>query len=186
MKKISIIIISILFVISCKSGNKTKVITVNNKYSVELPAFLDDATKVLDKDELNEDASLQYVNTWKEFDIVIIDETKSEFQESLETNNLTKVYANNLNGYSRSFLDFFPVQGKIIQKPEIKDTIINNLPAKLISLKSQYDEDMSIYFSIGIIQGKNTYYQIVIWTLAGYEYKYKNKMKKIIYSFKEL
>ncbi len=184
MKKYSLIIF-ILFIVYCKSGNDTKLVTVKNKYSVELPAFLIKAEVILDKDELNEDASLQYLNGLRELYVVVIEDTKSEFQQVLIKNKLNEKFPNNLKSYSNYILRYMKDQTQILHKSAMIDTIVNKLPAKIVSVSGKV-EDINVFYMIGFIEGNNTYYQIITWTISGFENKYKERMKKIIFSFKEL
>ena len=61
MKKITIILLTILTLSSCETSDKEVVITIDDRYTVSLPSFL---TKV---NNLNIDASLQYQHAGKEF-----------------------------------------------------------------------------------------------------------------------
>jgi len=180
MKKLSFIFLTILFIISCKSGDSKKLVTINNKYSISLPPFLVKASITL-----NEVASLQYLNAWKEFYVIVIDESKFEFNQALIENNFNSVYSNDINGYSRLILNLFEQNIAISRKSEITDTLINNMPAKLLTISGRV-EGMDAFYSLAFIQGKERYYQVIAWTLSSKEYKYKDEMKKIIYSFKEL
>lgn len=65
------------------------------------------------------------------------------------------------------------------------DTIINNMPAKIVSLKAQID-DLDIFYAIGLYQGEEDYYQLLTWTLANKENRNKEEMNKILYSLKEV
>jgi hypothetical protein len=59
------------------------------------------------------------------------------------------------------------------------------MPAKLTTLKGTA-EGIDVFYSIGIYEGKERYYQVLAWRLSGKEYSYKSKMNKILYSLKEL
>ena len=179
MRKTFIFILSILLLQSCDSGDEEQKITIENKYTLSIPAFL---TKV---NNLNDDASLQYQHAWKEFYVIAIDEPKNEMQKALIDNNLTGIYENNINGYSKLMLDVFkeslnnPIQSELI------DTTVNEMPAKLTTLNGTV-EGIDAFYSIGIYEGKERYYQVLAWTLSSKKYSYKSKMNKILYSLKEL
>ncbi|GAB1405806.1 hypothetical protein MASR1M74_29880 [Lentimicrobium sp.] len=179
MKKISLIMISILFLLSCQPTETEQTISIDNKYELTIPSFL---TKV---SNLNDDASLQYQHAWKEFYVIVIDETKSEVQTALEQNNLTDIYSNDIGGYSDLLMDGFEQVISVSRKSDIVDTIINNLPSKLITVKGSV-EGIDAFYSLAFIEGQNRYYQIMAWTLASKEYQYQEKMRKLIYTFKEL
>ncbi|MGL2987732.1 hypothetical protein ACSVH5_09060 [Flavobacterium sp. RSSA_27] len=179
MKKITILFLTILSLYSCQLGDEQQIVTIENKYSVVIPSFLTKTSR------LNDDASLQYQHAWKEFYVIVIDESKAEFQKALDDNNLTETYTNDIKGYSGLLINGIEMAISVSHKSEIIDTTINNMPAKLITIRGRA-EGIDAYYSLAYIQGKERYYQIMAWTLQNKEYEYKDKMNRIIYSFKEL
>lgn len=179
MRKTFIFILTILLLQSCVSGDEEQLVTVGTKYSVSIPSFL---TKV---SNLNDDASLQYQHAWKEFYVIAIDESKNEMQKALEENNLTDSYENNINGYSKLILDVFKESLTNPYQSALIDTTVNGMPAKLTTLTGRV-EGIDAFYSIGIYEGKDRYYQVLAWTLSNKQYSYKSKMDKILYSLKEI
>jgi hypothetical protein len=59
------------------------------------------------------------------------------------------------------------------------------MPAKLTTLSGTV-EGIDVFYSIGIYEGKDSYYQVLAWTLKSKQYSYKTKMNKILYSLAEL
>jgi len=179
MRKIVTFILIILLLQSCSSGDEEQKITVGNKYTLSIPAFL---TKV---NNLNDDASLQYQHAWKEFYVIAIEESKDEIERALIDNNLTSIYENNIDGYSKLALDVFKESLNNPYQSEIIDTIVNEMPSKLTTLKGSVD-GIDAFYSIGMYEGKESYYQVLAWTLSSKQYSYKSKMDKILYSLKEM
>jgi hypothetical protein len=179
MKKITILLLTILSLNSCQSGDEQQTVTIENKYSVAIPSFLTKASG------LNDDASLQYQHAWKEFYVIVIDESKADIQKVLDDNNLTETHNNDIKSYSELLMNGFETAVTISHKSEIIDTTINNMPARLLTLSGR-TEGIDAYYSIAFIQGKERYYQIMAWTLSNKEYEYKDKMKRIMYTLKEL
>ena len=180
MKRLNILILTILFITSCQSGDTERLVTVENKYSISLPSFLVKASTTL-----NADASLQYMHAWKEFYVIVIDESKSEMQKALTDNNLMDKYSNDIKGYSDLLLVGFEQSISISHKSDMVDTLINNLPARVLTINGRA-EGIDAFYSFAFIEGKERYYQIMTWTLSSKEYEYKDKMSKILYSLKEL
>lgn len=178
MRKTFLFILAILLLQSCGSGDKEQLVTIGDKYSLSIPAFL---TKVYN---LNDDASLQYQHAWKEFYVLALDETKEEMQQSLLENDLTDYYENNIEGYSKlviiGILESLnnPYQSNMI------DTTVNNMPAKLTTLNGRV-EGIDIFYSIGFYEGKDRYYQVWAFTLSSKQHSYMSKMERILYSLKE-
>jgi hypothetical protein len=134
---------------------------------------------------LNDDASLQYQHAWKEFYVIVIDETIEEMQKALEENQLTDTYNNDIKGYSDLLVNGFEQTVSVNRKSEILDTLVNGMPARLLTINGRV-EGIDAFYSIAFIQGKKRYYQIMAWTLSNKEYQYKDKMNRIMYSLKEL
>ncbi len=82
-------------------------------------------------------------------------------------------------------LDGFELEIPSMIKSEVLFTTINNLSAKLVTIKARVD-NLDIFYSLAYIEGKNRYYQITSWTLSENEYKHKETMRRMIYSFREL
>lgn len=106
-------------------------------------------------------------------------------QKSLVDNNLTDSFSNDIKGYSDLILKGLDQTVSVSQKSEIIDTLINNMPARLLTI-TERAEGVDVFYSIAFIQGKERYYQIMAWTLASKEYEFKDKMNRIMYSLKEL
>jgi hypothetical protein len=179
MRRTFIFILTIFLLQSCGSGDEEQLISVGNKYSLSIPSFL---TKV---NNLNDDASLQYQHAWKEFYVIAIDESKEEMQNALIANDLTNLYENNIEGYSKLILDGFKENLSNPYQSEMIDTTINKMPAKLTTLSGTV-EGIDAFYSIGIYEGNDSYYQVLAWTLKSKQYSYKTKMNKILYSLAEL
>ena len=156
--------------------DKPQTVTINKKYSVDLPSFLSVAT------DLNEDASLQYENQLREFYVVVIDEPRKAFDDMMESGEIG--YGPDLDGYSQLLVD--DVRETIADKSTAKPTKakINGLDARLASLSGTV-ENLNVYWKVGYIQGKKDYYQVLCWTLAENKEKYDAQMGEIINSFKE-
>ena len=173
MKKI--LALSLFTILLSCDSNEVQTVNIKNQYSLEVPDFLSEAH------DLHDDASLQYQNALREFYVVVIDEPKQDFYDIAST---TTDFPADFNGYHqilRSGLE------ESIQKIEItpsKDTQINGLKAKTFSLTGEI-EKIPVYYEVGYVEGKDRFYQVVIWTLKDNQQKYKTQMQKIISSFKE-
>ena len=179
MKTLSLFFFTILLIYSCQNTEKEITVSIDNKYSLTIPSFLDKANN------LNEDASLQYQHLKKELYVIVIDDLKSELYRALEENDLTENYSNDIHGYTNLMLDGFELDVTILEKSDIFYTTINDLPAKLITIKGSI-QGIDAYYSLACIEGKERYYQIMTWTLSSKETEHKEEMRKIIYSFNEL
>ena len=154
--------------------------TIEDKYSISLPGFLVEAGITL-----NQEASLEYMNAFMEFYVMVIDEPKSNIEKVLIDYELADLYPNNLKGYSELILDGLKQAVIVSQESDVVDTVINGLPARLLTINGTV-EGIDIFYSLAYIEGKERYYQIFTWTLSEKETEYRDKMSTILYSFKEL
>lgn len=168
-----------LFLQSCIESDKFQSVKVEDKYILSIPDFLIKAS------HLNYDASLQYQHAWKEFYVIVIDESESEFNRAIWLNDLTDFVSKDVNGYSLIILESFKNSMENIEIKDVIDTTIHKMPAKITSFNGTLDRKKA-YYSVGIYEGINRYYQVLTWTTSSNELKYKSKMNKILYSLKEL
>ena len=179
MKKAILSLLVIVALISCGPSDKKQTVKIENKYSLTIPAFLTKAKG------LNEEASLQYQNGRKEFYVIVIDDDKEVLVKALEENGLSDTYSNDIKGYSELLLKGFENNINVSKKSEIKDTVINNMKARLINMNGKVDK-IDAYYSVAYVEGKNRYYQVMVWTLGKFENDYKDQMNEIFYTLREL
>lgn len=179
MQKYLFILIGSLMLVSCTDPDKVQVVSVEDRYSLTIPAFLKEVSN------LNEDASLQYQHAMKEFYVVVIDEPKYELQNALEENGLNILYSNDIEGFSNLLIDGMEDVVTIIKKSPVIDTLVNAMPARMVQIHGEID-GIQAFYSVAYVEGKETYYQVMTWTLASKEKKNTEKMEKILYSLKEL
>ena len=169
----------IIGLISCNNEVKNQTVTIDNKYSMELPDYLTKNTK------LNAEASLQYMNGIKELYIVVVEMPISGFSQILKSNDLTEDYKNNLEDYSTFCVDYFKESVDVTYVSDPKETTINGLPAILFTVKAKIS-GYTAYYHFTYIQGKENYYQILTWTLDSKKDEQKENMEAMINSFKEI
>ena len=175
MKKLITLCLFTIF-LSCDSKKaKTETVTINNKYSVELPDFLSKGT------ELHEEASLQYQNLFKEFYVIILDEPKEEIIDAAPILDIEPT----LEGYYSYLKSSMEETIEEVKFMDVKNTKINGLNAKTFSVTGKVD-GIDAFYKIAYIEGKDTYYQVLIWSLLKKQEKYTPEMEKIIASFKEI
>jgi hypothetical protein len=132
--------------------------------------------------DLNDDASLQYQNLFKEFYVVIIDESKESFKLAIEINELEDIYESNFEGYTELLVGNLEAAVTFKNKTET-ETKINGLPAKILEFEGNVD-GIDIYYQVAYIDGITNYYQIMTWTLANKKETYKETMDEMFQSFK--
>jgi len=168
--------IALLFVLlSCEKPNQT--VKVKNKYSLELPAFLEEATG------LHKQASLQYSSTEKGLYVLVIDEEKAPFNATVSRNPALG-YTPNLEGYSKLGVDHMAEATLFEGTPVFKNTTVNGLPARTITITG-LSKNINGYWFDAYVEGADSYYHIVTWTTTAHKAENEKQMQEIISSFKE-
>lgn len=179
MKKLFSLLLVSAALFSCGLGDTMETVVVGDRYSISIPSFL---TKT---NALNDEASLQYQNTFKGFYVIVIDESIEEMHEALYDNDLTDEYSADIDGYSKVVLTGFLEALNITDTSDIMEAQIGGMPARTVSMTGLVS-GLDVFYDVAFVQGSESYYQILTWTLAGSEKKYKSKMDEIINSLREL
>lgn len=178
MKKILLCFVAAILLTACKVSDSNKDFEVNGLYSISVPSFMNKTT------DLNDEASFQYQNIWKELYAMVIEESKEGFGEALQYNEDWMEKENSLSTYTQIVYDNIAAVAEVYEK-EWKETVIHGLPAKILQLNANIG-GLDIFYMIGIVDGKENYYQVYTWTLSKKEAEHQEKMQAIIDSFQEL
>lgn len=157
---------------SCKHETVFTEVKVNNRYSLEIPDYLQPCT------DLHKDASMQYQNIEKDIYAMVIDEKKIMMQNYNLDYDLD-TYFNNIasQGFAENIKD-----GKVSipgrQEINGHKALIANVTGKI--------ENNEVYYKLGLIETPYEFYQILIWTRAQNKEELEPDMIRMIESFKEL
>ena len=177
-KRILLLLISTVLLASCYSDAK-RTVKVKDKYTLELPRAFEKARN------LNKDASLQYQNIYKDLYVIVIDEQKSGVKNLLEENSMTDVYNPNLKGYSDIIIHGIDPTIVIDSMPPFKEAMINGLKSRQVTFEGN-SQNLDIVWKFAFIEGKDTFYQMMVWTSAKNRAELEKEMEDIIHSFKEI
>ena len=169
--------LALLFV-SCASEEGVQTVTVDNLYSLTMPAFLSEG------EDLNEDASLQYYHMFKEFYVVVIDESKAELNSIMEESGLTEYTNINVDDYTELVGSSLYESMSDGDQSDFTEHTVNGMPARFSTLDGTID-GVDIYYEYGVYEGADTWYQVIVWTLSDRQDKYKDQMKAILKTLKE-
>jgi len=156
-----------------------KVIKVKSNYEIKVMDYM------ISTNILNNEASLQYMSPLKEEYIIIINEPKQEFIEAyLELNAYDKKESPIAN-YSTIQLAFFNEKMKPSYKSKLKHSTINNLSVEYIELNANIAEvNQTASYFIYYIASLESLYTIMTWTLKQNKDVYREKVRKMIRTFK--
>lgn len=159
-----------------------KEVKINNEYSMMLPGYLSKATN------LNDEASLQYQNVFKETYIIVIDESKEEFVDAFKEVSVYDSTQSVLANYRQTQVNYFNEAVTNMQaSTEPKAMEINGMKAEMLEFEAKVEEVPSnIYYILTFIEGKDKMYMIMAWTMPKNKEKYQEDFVAAIKSFKML
>jgi len=175
--KILLLLFTLLLLTSC--GDKDfQTIHVEHRYKLDVPANF---KKVKD---LNKEASLQYQNALDELYVIVIDEPKDVLAQAINDNGLQDRYTDDLKGYSKLITDGMESSIAVQKMPPFKELTIGGDKARELSFEG-ISSGTGVYWKLAFIEGRDHYYQIMVWTLAESRKKHEKKMNTIVNSFIE-
>lgn len=173
--KFIVLLTFLLSLISCHR-NETETVKIDGKYTIEISSLLSRANNLYDG------ASLQYSNERRELYIVILEERKKAYSDLIELD--PQNYEPGIKGYADLLITDTQTRVKADIAPLLTESKINKQKACTTEFTGKVD-GIPIYWQIAYIEGKNTYYQIMTWTLNEKKEEYQDTMKAMINSFKE-
>ncbi len=194
MKKLFFVLV-LLSLISCKeiisetlksasnssvenlSDSDFKQISVEHIYKLSIPNYMKEMKS------LNDEASLQYANIYKETYTVVIHENKQDFVNYFKELNEYDDEISVIENYSQAQTKFFEANVDINKTDTYGLTKINGYNARQIKMKGK-TEGQDIGYIVGYIEGKEHLYMVMNWTLVDRLNKYENTFESVNNSFK--
>jgi hypothetical protein len=169
-----------------KAIAENDVITVGSGgYKVSIPKHMSVST------ELNDEASLQYADTYKELYIIVIDEPKTEFIKTYSDPDLDPQftpYDDKLTpekNYRVVQMESMKAKMTLRGEPNVKKQTINGLDAEVVDFTGSVPNVAAeIYYKLAFIEGTKNLYMVMTWTLASDKDKNNDEMDQMIQSFK--
>jgi len=153
-----------------------KVISVDDKYTMAVPEYMTELKS------LNDDASFEYANIYKETYTIVIDENKQDFINAFKEIEIYNDSLSPLDNYS----DYQIKSTKeSMDNGEYKklNTKIRNLSSNQYEISGK-TEGIDVNYLVSFIESDEDVYMIMSWTLKNRYKKYKNTFKLIQNSFK--
>jgi hypothetical protein len=174
------VLLSQLLLLSSCESSKPREVVIDNKFKMQLPGY------VSDQKRLNEEASLMYANLLREVYVMVIEDSFEEMNNAIIENDLVDDYSLDFDGFCKlvanNETDAFLVKDDI---SKLKSTTINRMSSRFYE-GTRNITGADIYYKIALVKGKETYYQVVAWTLASRADRYGEVLGEMIYSFEEL
>jgi hypothetical protein len=154
-----------------------ELVNINNQYSMEVPDFMKESK------ELNDEASLQYQNIFKEVYIIVIDESREEFKTVFQDLGEYDDEISMVENYKSIQLEFLQEAITIHNKEDVESSVINGLPFEIVKVDATSD-GIDIAYTIAYIDGPENVYMIMAWTEKDKREKNEALFQKMIKSFK--
>ena len=153
-------------------------VDVNNQYSMSIPSYM---TKT---SQLNDVASLQYQNTYKEAYVVIIDELKEDVINTFKALGDYDTLISMAKNYRNIQLNFLSEGLNIIKQHNSKSLLINGLEAESVEIDAKLEGVVpEVTYFLTFIEGKENVYMSMAWTMKKQKKRYRPTFEKMIESF---
>ncbi|MFT5859757.1 MAG: hypothetical protein ACI865_001861 [Flavobacteriaceae bacterium] len=156
-------------------------VEIANLYAMDLPDFMTVAT------ELNDQASLQYSNPYKEKYIIVINESKDEFVEIFKSLDMYDDEKSIVDNFAEQQYNFMKEESNIVSETEMRSLKTNGMKVRSIDFDANVagiPETVSYFY--GFVEGEENLYTIMAWTAKGKKDSYKEEVEKMIKSINEL
>lgn len=161
------------------SDDDFKSVVTNEEYEVLLPKYMKEAS------DLNDEASLQYQNIFKETYFVVIDEPAEDFVtvfKDLDEYDESKSVVSN---YKDTQLKFFRESLTDYDFLEENSLKINGMEAEIVYFNGKVAGVIyPINYCLTFIEGDKNVYMLMAWTLKNKKDKYRATFDKMVKSFK--
>ncbi|HBS87234.1 MAG: hypothetical protein A2W91_03370 [Bacteroidetes bacterium GWF2_38_335] len=180
MEKI-ILFVTFIFLLSCTEEEKKKELqTIKaDNFSIDLPQFMVKRTKPTTDTVFEYEIDSNY-NSEDELYLAVYKDAKTESgQDNYTLEEYYKFVADDLLDVTLAF-------GSL---KNISTDDINQLHAKIFEIEGSYEtgrKSLDFYFMTAVIEGKDYFYEVSVWTRIGTKEKYKLTMENILKSFREI
>ena len=155
-------------------------VTVND-YSMGVPKFMTKASN------LNEDASLQYQNIFKETYVIVIDEGKQAFIDAYVDADAYDTTRSVIDNYTDTQLQLTTSSLNVLSKSETKKLTINGLAATTTEIDAELEGvSAAITYFLTYVEGPDNLYVIMAWTLKDRKDDHRETFKQVAESFRVL
>lgn len=155
--------------------------SVKGVYEIGVPNDMKVATS------LNQDASLQYENIFKETYLAIIDEDREAFESAYNLYGGIDSTKSVISNYAKIQVDFFMEGVKALERKDPKQLTINGMEAEQVEFTAKVEGvDGNIYYLMTFVQGEKNVYMVMMWTFEKSKDKYRDLFVSMADSFREL
>ncbi len=158
-----------------------KTVKIKGKYQMSIPNYMKQTN------QLNDEASLQYNNLFKETYVIVIDESKEQFVSAINEAGINEFSQSTIESYRDIQMQLLRENINISNEKISEKKTLNGMNSEQVAFVGKISGvDDEISYILTFIEGENDLYMIMGWTLNKYSKKYTNTFLQIADSFKEL
>lgn len=158
-----------------------KKVRIDGKYQLSIPNYMRKT------DQLNDEASLQYNNPYKETYTIVIDENKEQFLTAIKENQWADSLGTPIEIYRKLQMSLLGQGIAMTSVENLEVEKIGPLNAKRTQFEGKIEGvDEKIKYLITFIEGRGDLYMIMSWTLNDFSKKYLRTYHQIADSFQEI
>ncbi len=158
-----------------------KTVKIKGKYQMSIPNYMKQTN------QLNDEASLQYNNLFKETYVIVIDESKEQFVSAIKEAGINESSHSTIESYRDIQMQLLRENINISNEKISEKKTLNGMNSEQVAFVGKISGvDDEISYILTFIEGENDLYMIMGWTLNKYSKKYTNTFLQIADSFKEL
>lgn len=172
--KQSTILILFFLSLSCTYGQtKLKEFKAGHSFTISLPEYMSKTVGI------NSASAIQYKSVVKDVYGFVIFDTKEELQ-------LAEMNFASIDEFYESFIsDFLADQeNRKVSKPKAKSLGENKFMECDLTYYDK-EAEMEIYYLVGIVETKTSFYKVLSWSAADKKDKFKADFQAILYSLKD-
>jgi hypothetical protein len=156
-----LLIILSLALFGCKDAGKTESAKETPEYKIikKVDIQMEVPTGMVEKDNLNEFAILQYADKEKRRYLIVLSDEKSMLTDMMSAGDSTETSVPDINMYTSMIADMMNPTGF-----EVLDSLDVNGHKALMATFSGETEGKQVQYRLGIIEGPDAFYQIMFWT----------------------
>lgn len=158
---------------------KTRTVEVSGDYSMDIPQHMKKTTI------LNEEASLQYLNVYKEMYVIVIDESKENFRDSFERLGEYDTTLSMVQNYRNVQTQLMAEHCTIMERSRPESMHINGLDAEMLTVEARVN-GIDVSHLLTFVEGTDNVYFIMAWTMKSKKERYMKDFRTMAKSFKLL
>jgi hypothetical protein len=156
-------------------------VTINSEYSMGIPSFMTKTTS------LNDDASLQFQNIFKEAYVIVIDESKEGFVDALVDADSYDSSRSVIENYADTQVQLTTSNMNVITKKDVIPSTINGLNAASAEIDATVEGvKQPISYFLTFVEGKEKLYMIMAWTLQTKKETHRNTFEVMAKTFQTM